>query len=79
MLRLEDELRRICVRRNPPVEVIVSRPLDDEEWPGLLHGWANDVTDDRGLRGLVSYRREYAPGFWTEVVAWESAEHFRRR
>jgi hypothetical protein len=53
MLRLEDELRRICVRRNPPVEVIVSRPLDDEEWPGLLHGWANDVTDDRGLRRVM--------------------------
>jgi hypothetical protein len=31
------------------------------------------------VRGLVSYRREYAPGFWTDVVAWESAEHFRRR
>ena len=22
------------------------RPLDDEKWPGLLYGWANDVTDD---------------------------------
>ena len=73
MLRLEDELRRVSVRRDPPVEVIASRLLDNEEWPGLLYGWAHDVTDDRGLRGLVSYRREYAPGLWTDVVFWASA------
>ena len=27
-------------------------PLDDEEWPGLLYGWASDVTDDRGLTAV---------------------------
>ncbi len=36
--RLEDELRRVRVRRDPPVEVIVFRPLDAEQWPGPLHG-----------------------------------------
>ncbi len=79
MPRLEDELCRVSVRRDPPIEVIVSRPLDNEKWPGLLYGWAHDVTDDRGLRGLVSYRREYAPGLWTDVVSWASAEQIRRR
>ncbi len=28
---------------DPPVEVIVSRPLNHEEWPGLLFGWADDL------------------------------------
>ncbi len=79
VLQLEDELRRVCVRRDPPVEVIVFRPLDNEMWPGLLYGWAHKVTDDRGLRALVAYRREYAPGCWTDVVSWASAEQIRRR
>ncbi len=64
---------------DPPVEVIVSRPLDHEEWPGLLYSWADDVTADRALRALVTYRREYAPGFWTHVVSRALAEHLRRR
>ena len=67
------------VRRDPPVEVIVFRPLDAEQWPGLLQGWANDVADDRTLRALATYRREYAPGFWIHVVAWPRADHLRRR
>jgi hypothetical protein len=55
------------------------RPLDDEEWPGLLYGWANDTTDDRTLGALVNYRREYAPGFWTDVVSWALAGQVRPR
>jgi hypothetical protein len=69
VMRLEDELCRVCVHRNPPVEVVVSRPMDNGGWPGLLYGWANNVTDDRTLRGLVLYRREHAPGFWTDVIS----------
>jgi hypothetical protein len=38
VLRLEDELRRACVHYDPLVEVIVSRPLDNEEWPSRLCG-----------------------------------------
>ena len=38
VLGLEDELRRACVHYDPLVEVIVSRPLDNEEWPSLLCG-----------------------------------------
>jgi hypothetical protein len=38
VLGLEDELRRACVHHDPLVEVIVSRPLDNEEWPSLLCG-----------------------------------------
>jgi hypothetical protein len=30
-----------------------------------------------GLRGLMSYRREYAPGYWTEAVAWLLPESVR--
>jgi hypothetical protein len=77
--QLEDELRRVRDRRDPPVEVIISRPLDDEEWPDLLHGWADDVTGDRTLRGLASYRREYAPGFYTDVVSWAHVAQLRRQ
>jgi hypothetical protein len=72
------ELRRVVVRRDPPVRVLVTRPADGEEWSGLLHGWAHDVADDRGLRALVTYRREHPPDDWADVVAWVLPEHVRR-
>ena len=36
-------------RPDSPVEVIVTRPLDDEEWLSLRYGWAD--ADDRGGAG----------------------------
>ncbi len=78
MLSLQDELRRVLVRRDPPVRVLVTRPGDSEEWPGLLHGWSHEVADDRGLRALVTYRREHPPDDWADVVAWVLPEHVRR-
>jgi hypothetical protein len=78
MLSLQDELRRVLVRRNPPVRVLVTRPAHGREWSGLLHGWAHDVADDRGLRALVTYRREHPPDDWADVVAWVLPEHVRR-
>jgi hypothetical protein len=78
VLSLQDELRRVAVRRNPPVRVLVTRPGDGKEWSGLLHGWAHDVADDRGLRALVTYRREHPPDDWADVVAWVLPEHVRR-
>ena len=73
-MKLEDEMPKREHIREPPVPVMVKRPLDDEESPGLLQGWA-DSPDGRtgGLRGLVSYTREYAPGFTTDVVSWALA------
>jgi hypothetical protein len=70
-MNLVDELPKRHHVREPPVQVIVSRPLDDEQSRGLLWGWA-DAPDGRtgGLRGLVTYTREYAPGFSTDVVSW---------
>jgi hypothetical protein len=76
-VRLEDELTRREHVREPPVPVIVSRPLDDEEWPALLHGWSSSARDDGALRGLVTYRREYTAGFWHDVVAWALAERIQ--
>ena len=78
VLSLQDELGRVLVRRNPPVRVLVTRPADGEEWSGLLHGWAHDVADDRGLRALVTYRREHPPDDRADVVAWVLPEHVRR-
>ena len=78
VLSLHDELRRVVVRRDPPVRVLVTRPGDGREWSGLLHGWAHDVADDRGLRALVTYRREHPPDDRADVVAWVLPEHVRR-
>jgi hypothetical protein len=78
MLSLQDELRRVLVRRDPPVRVLVTRPGDGKEWSGLLHGWSHEVADDRGLRALVTYRREHPPDDWADVVAWVLPEHVRR-
>jgi hypothetical protein len=75
-MTLNDELLKRQHIREPPVQVIVSRPLDNERSTGLLHGWA-DSPDGRtgGLRGLVTYRREFAPGFYTDVVSWTLAHN----
>lgn len=77
-MKLEDELPRREHVREPPIPVIVARPLDAEEWPGLLHGWSTTARDDGAMRGLVTYQREYAPGFWTSVVAWSKASNIRQ-
>ena len=78
VLSLQDELRRVAVRRNPPVRVLVTRPGDGKEWSGLLHGWDHGVADDRGLRALVTYRCKHPPDEWADVVAWVLPEHVRR-
>jgi len=74
-VKLNDELPKRQHVREPPVPVIVSRPLDNESWPGLLYGWTDFPDRTGGLRGLVTYRREYAPGFWTDVVSWTLAHN----
>ena len=78
VLSLQDQLRRVLVRRNLPIRVLVTRPVDGREWSGLLHGWAHDVADDRGLRALVTYRCEHPPDDGADVVAWVLPEQVRR-
>lgn len=74
---LEDELPKRQHVREPPVPVVITRLLDEgRPYEGLLHGWA-ELPERTGMRGLVTYRREYAPGFWTDVVAWVTSENLR--
>ena len=76
---LNDELAKCEHLRNPPVPVTVNRPLDDESWPGLLHGWA-DAPGGRtgGLRGLVTYQRDIGSGYVQDVVSWVKAADVRQ-
>jgi hypothetical protein len=70
-VQLEEELPRLEHVRQPPVSVLVTRLLDEgRTYEGLLYGWAA-LTDRTGdIRGLVSYQREYTPGYWSGAVAW---------
>ena len=78
--RLDEELAKAEELRDPPVPVTVWLLLDGREWDGELLGWSqNPLGGDDGLRGLCVLAREYAPGFWTEVLLWVPAEAIRRR
>jgi hypothetical protein len=79
-VQLEDQLPLCQHRRDPAVPVVVRRPLDDEVWPGLLHGWA-DAPEGRtgGLRGLVTYDRVVGPGYTQSVVAWVQVQHISQQ
>jgi hypothetical protein len=73
---LASELTKCQHRRDPPVPVIVRRPLDDEEWPGLLHVWSDSPDGRRGgLRGLTTYQRDIGSGYVQDVVSWTLAQN----
>lgn len=76
---LERELARVEQLRDPPVPVHVVTMHPGEVRGGLLYGWSSNVTDDNALRGLVTYEREYARGFWTRLLNWSLAERLSPR
>jgi hypothetical protein len=78
--RLQEEMRKVEQRRDPPVPVWFWLSVDSKEVAGELHGWAaNPNGSDDGWRGLVTARREYASGFWTDWIGWVRQERIRQR
>lgn len=79
VLRLEDELRRVRVRRDPPVEVIIPGRWTTRSGPvSCMAARATSPTIAAFGFGLT-YRRKHAPGFSTGVVSWASAEELPQR
>jgi len=78
--RLEEELAKVEVPREPAVPVWAWTSLDATELAGELHGWAaNPNGSNDGLRGLVVAVREFLPGYEAEFCGWVRAEHIRLR
>ena len=78
--RLDEELAKVVDRRDPPVPVRVWLLIDGQEHDAELLGWApNPRRGDDGLRGLVRLVREFAPGFFAEMLAWVPVHDVRQR
>jgi hypothetical protein len=57
-VRLAYELTKVTDPRHPPVPVWVERRLDEQTWPGELHGWAESPNGGSdGIRDLVVAER----------------------
>jgi hypothetical protein len=60
---VEHALTKVEERRAPPVAVEVSPLPEGATRDRRLDGWSTNTSDGL-LRGLYTWRREYAPGFW---------------
>ncbi len=74
--RVEHALTKVEERRAPPVAVEVSLLPEGATRDRRLDGWSANTSDGL-LRGLCTWLREYAPGFWQESPGWPRTDQVR--